>query len=127
MTYLLDTHTLILAVQDSKQLSPRARKAIANLDNKCFYSIVSLWEITIKYNLGALDLKMSLKELFDIVSRSEFDELAIEQLHLLELSNLPQIHKDPFDRLLIAQAKHQGLVLVTRDSEIPKYDVEVLW
>ncbi len=127
MTYLLDTHALLWAILDDKRLSPSAKKLIENADIACYFSIVSLWEITIKHSLGALDLKMSLKECFDIIVNTGFTELPLDRQHLLELEKLPSFHKDPFDRALIAQAISSQLTIITKDSEIEKYTVSTFW
>ena len=127
MAFLLDTHTLLWAIQDSKQLSGFARKHISDLSTPCYYSIVSLWEITIKHSLGAIDLKMHLNSCFDIIVQTGFIELPVTRQHLKELSELPNHHKDPFDRLLISQAISERLVIITKDGKIPMYNVPTLW
>ncbi len=127
MPFLLDTHTLLWAIQDSSQLSRVARTHISDTKNVCFFSIVSLWEITIKFSLKALDLEMSLSDCFDIIKKTGFTELPVRSDHLLRLASLPYHHKDPFDRLLIAQAISEDLTFITKDNIIPLYDVRILW
>src|ERR1700743_3235262 len=100
MAFLLDTHTLLWAIADDKKLSATAKSYIADTSNTCYFSMVSLWEITIKHSLGALDLKMTLNECFNVIAETGFTELPISNNHLLELDTLPYHHKDPFDRLL---------------------------
>ena len=127
MNVLLDTHTLLWAILDDNKLSNPARKLIADTKNTCYYSIVSLWEISIKHSLGSLSLNMSLAECFDIISQTGFTELGITKNHLLVLSELPYHHKDPFDRIIISQAIYENLSLATKDSQIDKYKVAVVW
>ena len=127
MTFLLDTHTLLWAILDDKKLSANAKKCIVETKNTCYFSIVSLWEITIKHSLGSLDLKMTLNECFNIITDSGFNELPISKNHLIELDSLPYHHKDPFDRILIAQAIHQRLSIITKDTLISNYNVQTVW
>ncbi len=127
MAFLLDTHALLWSILDDTKLSTAARKKIEDTKNTCYYSIVSLWEISIKHSLGALTLDMSLAECFDIINRTGFTELPIAKSHLLELNKLPYHHKDPFDRIIIAQAIHEKFALITKDSQINKYDLQTIW
>ncbi len=127
MSFLLDTHTLLWAILDDNKLSGTAKRYITDVQNVCYFSIASLWEITIKHSLGALDLKMPLRECFDIITDTGFIELPITRQHLLKLQNLPNHHKDPFDRILIAQAIYEKLAIITKDGIIPKYDINTIW
>ena len=123
MNLLLDTHTLIWVFEDNATLSKAARDAIIDGGNRVFVSAVSVWEIGIKKALGKLDTP---DDLLELVKQHRFTELAINLEHADYVSNLPSIHKDPFDRMLIAQAMVEKLILVTRDGFIPKYDVKCL-
>jgi PIN domain nuclease of toxin-antitoxin system len=127
MAFLLDTHTLLWAILDDDRLSGAAKKYITDTSNICYFSIVSLWEITIKYSLGALDLKMPLKDCFNIITDTGFTELEISKDHLIELDSLPSYRKDPFDRILIGQAISQSLSIITKDSVIERYNVQTVW
>ncbi len=127
MDFLLDTHTLLWTILDDKNLSLRAKTQISDTTNTCYYSACSLWEITIKYSLGALDIVTSLDDCFNIISNTGLIELPLRKDHFMVLSTLPFHHKDPFDRLLIAQAIADSLKLVTKDSMITKYDVATFW
>ena len=127
MKYLLDSHAVIWYFEDSQKLPQKSVKLVDNPDNSVFISAVSLWEITIKMNLGKLDLKFSLDELLNAVNASDFDILQIEDEYLKLLSTLPNIHKDPFDRLLITSAVTEGLTIITADENIQKYDVQWIW
>ena len=127
MSFLLDTHTLLWAVSDSPALSSKARKTMLNTDNTCLFSNVSLWEITIKYSWGALEIDAPLQDFFMSVSETGFIELPVKKEHLLILKDLPHHHKDPFDRLIVSQAIHENLTIIMKDSIIPNYPVKTLW
>jgi PIN domain nuclease of toxin-antitoxin system len=123
MILLLDTHTLIWALEDNPTLSAAAREAIVDGNNIVFVSAVSVWEISIKKALGKLDAPDTLLE---EIERHRFTPLEITLEHGDRAGKLPQIHLDPFDRMLIAQAQSEQLVLVTRDPDIQKYQVHCL-
>ncbi|MER3410865.1 MAG: PIN domain nuclease [Thermoleophilia bacterium] len=123
MRLLLDTSTLLWWLDDDAKLGPSSRAAIADPDNEVFVSSASAWEISVKRASGKLDAP------FDIASaleRNYFIELPIEVAHVVAAGDLPQHHKDPFDRMLVAQAQLEDLALVTNDAEIAKYEVELL-
>lgn len=124
--YLLDTHALLYFLFDDPRLSPSARQLIGSAAH-VYLSIASLWEIAIKKNLGKLQMDYSISELAQICRAESIELLHITPQDLDELSKLPFIHRDPFDRLLIAQARAKGLTLITKDSFIPKYDVPTIW
>lgn len=96
-------------------------------NNQIYVSIVSLWEIAIKSSIGKLEIKNSMEEIAGICLKYKIELLAINPSHLDQIANLPQIHDDPFDRLIISQAISEKLAIVTRDSIIPKYDVYTIW
>ncbi len=123
MNLLLDTHVLIWVFENNPTLSDAARNAIVDGGNSVFVSAVSVWEIGIKKALGKLDTP---DDLLEQVKHHRFTELAINFEHANAASNLPTLHKDPFDRMLIAQASIEKLTLVTRDGFIPEYDVKCL-
>lgn len=123
MNLLLDTHALLWTLSDSDKLKPKTREAIRDRFNLVFVSPVSLWEIDIKRRLGKLEAPT---EFSDILIQMNFMELPVSIDHAEALAQLPDHHKDPFDRMLIAQAVSEGLTLVTRDQTIPKYDVHIL-
>jgi len=127
MSYLLDTHTLIWYFEDSPNLSKEVIDLIDDdLNNKCICS-VSLWEIAIKKNIGKLKLKLSLEELLIEITNSDLKILQIEDTYLKGLSELPFLHKDPFDRLIIATAIAEKMTIITIDENIQKYDVPWIW
>lgn len=123
MNLLLDTHVLLWWLADDNALTDTERTAIAHPDNVVFVSSVSAWEIAIKASMGKLDAPENLtEELF----LNQFHELPVRISHGLFAGNLPLIHRDPFDRMLIAQAILEELTLVTHDQKIRAYDVRLL-
>jgi PIN domain nuclease of toxin-antitoxin system len=127
MNYLLDTHAIIWYLEESPDLPQPIADIIDNPKNIVSISSASLWEITIKASLGKLDLKLSLGELFSLISTRDFQIIQVENEHLLVLSQLPFVHKDPFDRLLIATSKAENVTIITVDENIQKYDVSWIW
>jgi PIN domain nuclease of toxin-antitoxin system len=120
MTLSLDTHTFLWWLDDPKLLSPAARKAIGDGKNTVYISAAVIWEITIKRTLGKLDAPDDLEAAMAV---NRFLPLPISIPHALAVAKLPDHHRDPFDRLLIAQARHEGFKLVSRDPHIPLYGV----
>ncbi|HEY0150687.1 MAG TPA: type II toxin-antitoxin system VapC family toxin [Longimicrobium sp.] len=128
MRALLDTHALLWYLAGERDLSARARDLIDDPGNTMVVSVASLWEIAIKYGLGKLDLGLPFEDLVrDELSRTAFEILAIEVNHLITLSELPLHHRDPFDRLLIAQAISEDLPVVGTDSAFERYPVGRIW
>jgi len=120
---LLDTHVLLWWLSDEEKLTSEARDAIADPENTIYLSAVVVWEIRIKEAIG----KLSLPDAFiETLARQAFVELPITVEQADEISRLPDIHRDPFDRLLIAQAVVEDLTIITRDSVIPDYPVRVV-
>jgi PIN domain nuclease of toxin-antitoxin system len=118
---------LIWLVEGDKNLSTVARSAIEDEDNSLYLSIVSLWEITIKLSLGKLDLQLSVDEMVEFfLIPGGIKILQIETSHLSILRDLPLHHRDPFDRLIIAQAQAEGMTLVSADGIFGMYEVELL-
>ncbi len=127
MRLLLDTHIFIWLIEGNPNLSQAAREAIEDESNTLHLSIVSLWEITIKTSLGKLDLAIPLEQIvINFILPSGMEILPIHLPHLLILQKLPFHHRDPFDRLLIAQAKSEGLTLVSEDGTFEQYEVKIL-
>ena len=123
MNLLLDTHVLIWALENNPLLSTSAREAIIDGGNIVFISAASAWEISIKMAMGKLKVP---DNLIEEVELHRFTRLNINFEHAEIAGKLPDIHKDPFDRMLIAQAKIEKLILVTSDSLILQYDVKTL-
>ena len=127
MRYLLDTHTVIWYLDESHRLPQGMEEVIDHSDNRIYVSSVSLWETAIKINLGKLELNSTFNEFLNKVRNSDFDILQIEDAYLQSLSILPSIHKDPFDRLLIATALVENLTIITVDENVRKYSVPCIW
>jgi PIN domain nuclease of toxin-antitoxin system len=120
---LLDTHLLLGAAEDDPALPQEARVAIEDTGNTVYFSVASIWEIVIKNGLGRDDFKVDARVLRRNLLDAGFEELAIEATHILEVAQLPSLHKDPFDRVLIGQAMAEGIVLLTHDHLIKQYDL----
>lgn len=125
---LLDTHAFLWYLLDDSRLSPTARQSIRTCPGNVYLSSISLWEITLKYKHGKLLLPASperyipgKRALHGIYS------LAFTEEDAANLAALPELHKDPFDRMLICQALHHGLVFITNDRHIQAYPVNTLW
>jgi len=121
--YLLDTHALLYWLVDPAQLDPGARRVIADGGSVVYVSAGAIWEMAIKKRLGRLDFPTNLDE---VLRNDHIEVLAITLPHALAVSDLPMHHEDPFDRLMIAQARIEDLVLVSRDSRMAQYDVRVV-
>ena len=127
MRYLLDTHVIIWMVEDSPSLPLAVKEIIKNPKNQVAISLISLWEIAIKMNIGKLTLNLTFDELVDVLRSGDFDFIQIEDEYLSGVLKLPLLHKDPFDRLLITTASTEHMTLVTRDENIQKYDISWVW
>ena len=124
--YILDTHTLLWYLFDSKELSGNLKDFISACD-VIAVSIVSLWEIAIKQSLGKLKFESTISKIAQYCYENDILILPIKVSHLDLVKTLPSIHGDPFDRLLICQTMEESAVLITRDTIIPKYSVETMW
>ena len=125
---LLDTPVLIWTVSKRDKLSDSATRAMSRSIKALSVSVVSVWEILIKHHAGKLQFPVPLDEVIDqILYRSPWSILPISPEHLPGLIALPPLHKDPFDRLLVAQARYEGMAILTADEEIKKYDVRTIW
>ena len=128
MKLLLDTHALLWFIGNDPQLSATACQSIENPEHQKFVSAASLWEIAVKLSLGKVKLPCPFGEVFpQQLEINGFELLSISCAQLNQVVTLPFHHRDPFDRLLIAQAKADDLTIVTRDPEFPKYSAKVLW
>lgn len=128
MKILLDTHTFLWFIAGDKQLNAYARQLILGPNNQRHLSVASIWEITIKSSLGRLTIPTPPSVLIrDHVWANAIDLLAITSEHFDALHNLPYHHKDPFDRLIVAQAIHEGMTLLTKDQVFTAYQVQTAW
>lgn len=128
MKLLLDTHAFVWWATEDDRLSDRARELISSDDNEIFLSAVSAWELAIKAELGRIALRTDPVSLIpELMELNAFQGLPVFVSHALAVRWLPAHHRDPFDRLLVAQAVVEGLTLVTRDPQIARYDTPVVW
>ena len=128
MRALIDTHTFLWWTTDDSQLSTCARDLIADGDNEIFLSAASVWEMVIKTARGKLILPEAPADyITSRMSRYRFRALPIQMDHTLKVYELPPIHQDPFDRMLIAQSLTESIPLVTKDETIRQYGVETIW
>lgn len=128
MRLLLDTHTFLWWDSAPSQLSPTVQTVCLDPANELIVSVVSIWEIEIKRQLGKLQLAKPLADLVnEQIETNRIQILPVLLPHVLTLQTLPSVHKDPFDRLLIAQAKADNLTLLSRDTNFTAYPVSVLW
>ena len=124
MNLLLDTHVFLWAVDNNPNLSPAAREAIVDGHNIVYVSAATAWEISIKRTLGKLTIPEG--DYLEELRLHRFTPLSITTEHALAVEKLPPYHKDPFDRILIAQAQEEDLFLVTRDKRIQSYEVRYI-
>lgn len=124
MNLLLDTHTLLWWLADDPSLPVRARSSIADSENLVFLSAAVVWEIRIKQALGKLEIPVDFQE---ILNGQPFTKLPISVEHAHAIADLPMHHRDPFDRILVAQAKMEGMTVVTRDPVFERYGIPVIW
>ncbi|MEH2163269.1 MAG: type II toxin-antitoxin system VapC family toxin [Nostoc sp.] len=123
MKVLLDTHIFIWWDSEPEKLSQNILSLLQRTDTKLYVSIVSLWEIQIKSQLGKLTLSQSLEDIYDSQNKNGISFLSVIPAHVLNLNTLPLHHKDPFDRMLISQALVEGLTLISIDQIFKLYDV----
>jgi PIN domain nuclease of toxin-antitoxin system len=128
MKYLLDTHTFLWMISYPDSLSKKAKSIIENSDNNLFLSSASGWEIVIKYQIGKLELpEEPVSYVIKQMKDNYIEDLPIIMAHSLYVHNLPEIHKDPFDRIIIAQSVIEKIPIISCDSIISKYNVEIVW
>ena len=124
---LLDTHTLIWFIEGSDQLSQKARQEIETENTNNFVSIASLWEIAIKVSLGKIELKTSFYQINNKLSENGFEILPLTFEDTLIISTLPFHHRDPFDRIIIAQAMTNKMTIISKDGQFSLYGAKVVW
>jgi len=127
MAFILDTHAFLWFVAGDKQLPESVKSKILDINQACYISVASLWEITIKNQIGKLTLDISLEELFDYINRNRIEVVQITYDHLLTLSKLPTHHSDPFDRIIVSQALTENLILISKDKGLKKYKIKQRW
>ena len=128
MKYLLDSHVLFWIITGDLQLSRKAKNIYLDEENKIFISIASLWEIAIKISLNKLSISMSLPEFVqEHVIANEISIMPIELTHIYNLENLPFYHRDPFDRLIVAQSMAEKINILSNDTVFDRYPVKRIW
>jgi PIN domain nuclease of toxin-antitoxin system len=127
VTYLLDTSTLLWAITAPKKLSPRARRICESSAHGLVVSVVSVWEIVIKCGSGALDIDAPDRRVPNWIAQLGARMLAIEPAHAYAVHRLPPVHRDPFDRMLVAQALAEDVPLITSDERIHEYPARCIW
>lgn len=119
--YLLDTQILLWTAFEPQRLSSRTRKTLTDRETAVAFSLASLWEVAIKASLGRVDFAVDVRKLRKGLLQQGFGECAIQPGHLYRVASLPWVHRDPFDRLLVAQAMEDGLTLLTADRTLLRY------
>jgi PIN domain nuclease of toxin-antitoxin system len=126
MKYLLDTHMVLWIAEDSPRISEAVRSRLTDKTSEKYVSVASAWEVALKLGTGKLQVEGGLQKYFEIIDDYGFATLALEREYLQQMLKLPEHHKDPFDRLLVATAITENMVLVTADQNIQKYNVRFL-
>lgn len=127
MRLLLDTHAVIWFIERSDALSAAARAAIRDSSNEIFVSVISLWELSIKVGLGKLKLPKTISNIAEELRNGGTTFIPVSEEHAMATGELPWHHRDPFDRMLIAQAIQEGLTLVSKDGIFGEYGVSRIW
>jgi PIN domain nuclease of toxin-antitoxin system len=127
MKYLLDTHIVLWANLTPAKLSDTVKSIILNPDAEKYVSIISAWEVTLKMGTGKLRLDEGLPEYYRMIDENGFVQLGVEREYIDSLAGLPMVHRDPFDRMLVATALVENMTLVTIDDNIRKYDIPSVW
>ncbi len=121
MNFLLDTHLLLWAASAPERLPAKARSLLLAPDSQLVFSSASLWEVSIKRTLGRADFNVDPRRLWRMLLVNGYRELPITSEHTIAVNNLPLLHNDPFDRILVAQARVEGVLLLTVDKAVAKY------
>jgi len=128
MRLLLDTHTFLWWINNDALLSDPARVAIASERNECFLSLASCWELSIKASIGKLRLSKSVERFIpEELAANDFQLLTIDFRHVAKVESLPFHHRDPFDRLLVAQALTERMTIISADAVLSEYGVKRIW
>jgi PIN domain nuclease of toxin-antitoxin system len=124
---LLDTHTLIWFFNGDSHLSEKAKYEILHPENQKFVSIASIWEVAIKIGLGKLIFKQSTKGFIQLIEDNGFEIFPIATDSVIELEKLPYLHRDPFDRIIVATALTENMYIVSADKNIQLYQINCIW
>ena len=127
MDLLLDTHAFIWFMEGDDSLPEKSINAIKNISNNCFVSAASLWEIAIKVSLKKIELQSDFDKIIHFIADNDIDILSITFDHLQKLLTIPFYHRDPFDRIIIAQGLSENFTIVTKDKNFESYTDVILW
>ncbi|MCG6153824.1 type II toxin-antitoxin system VapC family toxin [Leptospira bandrabouensis] len=128
MKYLLDTHTYLWILCEPANLSKKVLRVVENPENELYLSVASIWEIILKFKIGKLNLQNSPDKIIsESLTAIDCNVLEITMGHTLGLLNLPDLHKDPFDRILVCQSNFEKMAIITKDSLITQYKGNVIW
>lgn len=128
MKYLLDTHALLWIAINDPNLSFKTKDIYLNAENEIFFSMASIWELAIKSSINKISFEKDLEEFIDThIKGNNIEVLKIELPHLLRIESLPFHHRDPFDRLIIAQAIENNLIILSSDKVFDKYKIKRIW
>ena len=127
MRYLLDTHTALWLFEGNEKLPQNTRDIIYDTKNEIYVSIVSAWEVAIKVSLAKLDFNGGVAAFLDEIEANSIDLLSVKEGYVKIIEELPFIHKDPFDRLIVSSAIAEDLTVITLDANIQKYDISWIW
>ena len=125
--YLLDTHAIIWFIEDDPALPAHIKELLESAESDCYISICSLWEMAIKINIGKLEIKYSLEEIAAMLKSQHVNILSLSVATLDTYHQLPLLHKDPFDRILVAQAINTDITIITKDPFIKQYNILSTW
>jgi len=127
MDIILDTHAVIWFFEDNKRLSKTAIDTIYNLENMIYVSSASVWELAIKLSTGKLVFDGGIENFIETIYKNEFELLGISPKHIKMVAVLPFIHRDPFDRMIVAQAIAEDMAIMTVDENVVKYEIMSIW
>ncbi|GAB3914116.1 type II toxin-antitoxin system VapC family toxin [Larkinella knui] len=127
MNYLLDTHVLLWMLDDKDKLSKEAESAITDRSNTLYVSTATFWELAVKKSSNKLTLDRSLLSIMDTLAELDIRILPIKAIHVFPIETLKTYHRDPFDRIIIAQAMVEELTVISKDAAFPFYPISVLW
>ena len=127
MSYLLDTHTLLWFLEDSPKISETSASIISNRESNLYISVASMWEVALKSSLGKLFIEGGVSAFWKHAEANSITVLQIREEYLSILEHIPFLHRDPFDRLLIATALVENLVIISADKNIQLYSIECIW
>ena len=127
-SYLIDTHVLLWFLSGDDSISETAKNIMLDSSNRCYVSIASLWEIAIKIKLGKLTIDSSFEKLADLLYDNDIEIMQITFDHVVGIMNLEDVHRDPFDRIIISKAKFENIPVISKDQNFPKYKgLQVIW